>query len=283
MEICLSSVNAWFKEHGLIINVDKTKFVVFHKSNDNISSINIDINCDGFEIERVYTFKYLGVILDCNLNFKSHFQYVNRRISSALGMVNRLKRFFTFKIYCIMLKSFVLSIADYCICIWGIQTEKELQTIQGKVNHSIFNAFGPKKWLQRIYRGKPKLFENELLDMANILSIKEKISYFTSLFVFESLMFDKGVECVKNVFVLNLTNETSRQTRSSQRNVLSSNFSSRHKTFECSLKFRGIREWNGLPPEVADLNCSRKTFQDKLCNFIVCKRQNLPTNVYNPP
>lgn len=69
----------------------------------------------GHEIDQVSCFKYLGVELDSSLNFKQHFDSVNKRISGNLGYLYGLKRYLNDKVMSIMLNSHVHSMADYCI------------------------------------------------------------------------------------------------------------------------------------------------------------------------
>ena len=60
----LSNYTEWFQANKLSLNVDKTKFTLFHKSHQ---SINLplklpDLNINGTFIERENFLKFLGVI-----------------------------------------------------------------------------------------------------------------------------------------------------------------------------------------------------------------------------
>ena len=70
--------------------------MVLHKANDYKIDANLTLLCDDKEIERVFSFKYLGIILDPSLNFNLHYEYVTKRMSSAIGVLSRLKRFLPF-------------------------------------------------------------------------------------------------------------------------------------------------------------------------------------------
>ena len=65
----LTNVSNWFNANKLSLNVKKTKFSFFHKSSkkDNIPLLLLNLNINGFTIERGSSIKFLGVSLDENL------------------------------------------------------------------------------------------------------------------------------------------------------------------------------------------------------------------------
>ena len=85
------------------------------------------------------------------------------------------------------------------------------------------------------------------------------------------------------MFVLQTANPTGRTRSSTSKNMLLHNYDSLHKTFEKSIKFRAIKEWNLLPLEVTDKESSNSQFRDRLGLYIVNSRVNNITNVYHPP
>lgn len=54
----------WCKENGLTINCQKTNFMVFHKQGDYRFDVTENMIVDEKMVERVYSFKYLGIHLD---------------------------------------------------------------------------------------------------------------------------------------------------------------------------------------------------------------------------
>ena len=54
-------------------------------------------------------------------------------------------------------------------------------------------------------------------------------------------------------------------------------------TFEKSLKFRAIRDWNCLPSQITELNCNKTEFKTRLGKYLVELRVNDSTTVYNRP
>lgn len=51
-----------------------------------------DVTDNGSVIERVTRYKYLGLILDSDLSFKPHIEYVAGKVSSVVGMLYTVQR-----------------------------------------------------------------------------------------------------------------------------------------------------------------------------------------------
>jgi len=54
----LRNLSVWFKVNKLLLNVDKTNYMIFKRKNDNIDH---NISIDGVRVERVHVTKCLGV------------------------------------------------------------------------------------------------------------------------------------------------------------------------------------------------------------------------------
>ena len=70
----LIKINEWFSANKLSINVEKTKFSLFHKSGKKYSNPSHPptLKINNYDIERVNTMKFLGVLLDDDLSWKEH-------------------------------------------------------------------------------------------------------------------------------------------------------------------------------------------------------------------
>ena len=77
----LDEVNKWTLSNFLFINKRKTEFVIFgtdarlSKATDTVV-----IKIGDYEINRVYDFKYLGIVLDDSLTWKDHVRYVISKV-----------------------------------------------------------------------------------------------------------------------------------------------------------------------------------------------------------
>ena len=87
------SITNWFQINRLVPNYVKTEFIIYGGSNQklkNISQNKITIYTI-HEIKRVYTAKYLGIIFDLTMNFKTHISLLRLKLSRNIVLLHRLK------------------------------------------------------------------------------------------------------------------------------------------------------------------------------------------------
>jgi len=132
VENTLENLNTWLETQGLTVNFNKTKCMVFQKTMDRATFSFQTIKCRAHDIERVTTFKYLGVTLDCNLSFKVHASQVCNRTAAAVCKMHSLKRFLPLTAFKMLTNAFVHSIGDFCLAIWGAVGVAEMERIQKK-------------------------------------------------------------------------------------------------------------------------------------------------------
>ena len=64
----LLKINEWLQINKLSLNISKSKYMIFQKVDKDVQ--HLILNIDNTNIERVYEFNFLGLILDANLNWK---------------------------------------------------------------------------------------------------------------------------------------------------------------------------------------------------------------------
>ena len=90
-ELCC--IDERLKVNKLSLNVNKSKYMLFNAGNKRLYPFEIKI--DDISIERVYVFNCLGIIMDEHLNWKSHVETISNKCSKTIGVLNKLKYFFT--------------------------------------------------------------------------------------------------------------------------------------------------------------------------------------------
>ncbi len=197
----------WCKDHDIKINVEKTKFMCFFKGNDyrskrQLTELTENVIIYGKAVERVDTFKYLGVHFDSALTFKKHFSQVEKRMNSALGRLYAHKRCIPKSKQKTFLSAFVTSIFEYCNIVWAIQSDAELGKIQNRINRYLFTLEFPnyKKRNRNFSKSIPLLKVNQLLNEMKLLTIMElrKLELVKFIYKFENnVMFKDWFERMK--------------------------------------------------------------------------------------
>ena len=74
---------------------------------------------NGSVIDYVTEFIFLGLTLDCNLNFKSHLKIIGTKISRVIGLLNKLKYIFPAYLLRMIYNSLILPHINYSLSAWG--------------------------------------------------------------------------------------------------------------------------------------------------------------------
>ncbi len=254
----MCKLDSWSKSVGLFMNYKKTEYMIFHKSKDTSKIPDIQISCNEIIIDRVYEFKYLGILLDPGLTFSKYFDRVESKISLAIGRVNALKRKITTKVFKQLLNSYVLSNIDFCLTVWAIQPKSQFENLQTKINRLIQNFFNPKscksKFTRIIASKKYKDIVNtntpstiELWDRCDMHSILERINYYLLLEVHKTIhrhslpsRHESYISEMSNWFIPKQVN------RSNRYEGLLELDSHASQTFQNSFVYRAISIWNKM-------------------------------------
>ena len=108
----------WCDSNNLFLNVKKTKELIidFRKNKVNPPLLKIK----GEEVERVNSYKYLGILLTNTLSWDDHINMLNRKCQQRMYFLRKLHRFdVSANILYMFYRSMVESIICYCISCWG--------------------------------------------------------------------------------------------------------------------------------------------------------------------
>ena len=117
----LNDIQEWLSINKLSLNVKKTKYMLFHYRQRNVSNIIPNIVIGSEPIERVAEFNFLGLTIDENLDWNPHLQKISNKVSRTLGVMCRLKNYLPVHILRLLYNSLVLPYLQYGILTWGFK------------------------------------------------------------------------------------------------------------------------------------------------------------------
>jgi hypothetical protein len=179
----------YFCHQSLILNPSKTNFVVFHSpssKNNEPSEILIESSNEDtvkiagqYLIKRVDRVKYLGLILDSQLKWDHHIKNIESKISSAAGVLWKLKSQLPTSTKKAIYTALIESHLNYLTPVWGSASESALKTLQVIQNRALRNVF----CLDRL-QNRVDMYQH-LVD--NFLPIRALFFVNTAAFVFNCL------------------------------------------------------------------------------------------------
>ena len=87
----LLEIAMWLKVNKLSLNIKKNHYMLFTSIKKPKSDIVISI--EGHFIDEVSYTKFLGVYIDNRLNWKKHISLISGKVSRAIGIIVRARRF----------------------------------------------------------------------------------------------------------------------------------------------------------------------------------------------
>ena len=120
----LAQINEWLEINKLSLNVTKTKFMVFHTQHKHRAIKPPVPKINNTNIEKVEQFKFFGLTLDSNLNWKKHSDNITNKCSQIIGILNRLKQILPQNIKIMLYNALLLPHINYCLVTWGYQCKR---------------------------------------------------------------------------------------------------------------------------------------------------------------
>ena len=136
----LRHLDTWLQGNKLSLNVAKThSMLVTTKQKRNIlqeKNLDLELNIRESELEVVQKTKYLGVQIDCSLDWKEHIKTVSAKVSRAVGFLKHAKNFLPRD----SLKTLYTGIVEphfrYCCSVWGCCGSTEINKLQKLQNRA---------------------------------------------------------------------------------------------------------------------------------------------------
>ena len=192
----------------------------------------VDIKLNGDEIQKVPSFKYLGLILDPTLNYNHHISSLIRLILYKMTMLAKLRRYLNNDVAIQIYKSMLLPYFDYADVIFHKACSKDLDKLQRLQNRCL-----------RICLGYDRLFSTDRAHKKASMPFLVDRRHAHAL----NFMFSR-----KNR--KELLNNREIRTRAHDAPLFNVTIP-RCTAFKCSVGYYGSELWNSLPAQTRNINC----------------------------
>ncbi len=139
----LSRIKKWLNDHRLTINAEKSQFMVIGSSQRIKAFESMILRIDEDELEKVTSYKYLGVIINETVNWSEHIEMIQRKVLQRLGMLRRIKHLLPQSTREVVVNTLILPLLDYGDLVWGDKSNdtlmNSLQVLQNKAAKEVLN------------------------------------------------------------------------------------------------------------------------------------------------
>ena len=144
----LNYVYNYMVSNKLHINMSKCNYMYFRPNIANYqvcarSRELLKLSINGKNIKQVASTKFLGVIIDEDLSWIPHVDYLNKKLKSCCGAIKRIKNYIPESQFVNIYHSLFESHLSYCISVWGGASQAEIEKL-----------FITQKYCMRILFGK---------------------------------------------------------------------------------------------------------------------------------
>ena len=142
MTIVLKDLFEWCRLNKLTVNIQKTCFTVFKTSRMKIPNFLDNLTIENYTIPRVPSAKYLGVILDENLNWEEHIEHLNKSLTKTGNSFKIIKHQVHPENKHVLYYAYIYSKIQYGIEVYGrakLTSIKKVQTQQNRSLKILFN------------------------------------------------------------------------------------------------------------------------------------------------
>ena len=108
----LPNISNWLKVNKISLNVKKTHYMIL--TSKRTPKPDHVIKIEGHKLDEVQITNFLGVYLDNNISWKRHIDYISGKVSRAIRMIVKARKFLTCESLKILYYSFVYPFLIYC-------------------------------------------------------------------------------------------------------------------------------------------------------------------------
>ena len=240
LQNALNSVHIWCLENGMTINSDKTKLMLIasrQKRNTLIDS-DLKITFNDLKLKNSDNEKILGVHVDQNFVWNSHFQHVCKKIASHLWLLSQIRMYLTVQHRLLYYNAYIKSHIEYCCIVWG--------------NSSNFNAYKIEKMQRRACKlilGKDYTTLDEARNQLDILSFEETIFIHKAKVMFK-IATNAAPIYLTDLFQMRGDMQNLNSSQLNLRSTANRNFlipKPKISLFKNSLSYSGALVWNSIP------------------------------------
>ena len=261
----LSNLVQWLRANRISLNVKKTDIVIF-KPKQKIITKNLNFRISGQKILPTSSTKYLGLILDENLMFKTQLDILRKKLSRANGLLAKIRHYTSPALCRTIYYAIFNSHIVYANQVWGQSNQEIPNTISRLQNKAM-----------RIINFKHSADQcNPLYSKLKILKFKDQITYYNCLFVHD--FFVKNLPNVFNNYFSPLRDIHVHNTRGRGRLLLDvPRVKTRHYGSN-SIRVKSTIDWNDMTDKVCQTkspnSLNRVVFSNKIKEYFYQSYQN---------
>ena len=233
----LKHVKKWLDANKLAPNIDKTNFITFHSPHHSLDR-TVSIKIGREHVNQAKYVKFLGLLLDENLNWRYHLSELSKKLARTCGIFFKIRHLLPTNVLVSLYYSLFASFLQYGIIVWGLACDthtKPIYLLQKKVVRAIaFKNFTSPS--------TPIFSELKILQLYDLSNLKLLTFVYESVNLISPTFFHNFFETLLSVHQYD--------TRQARRGDI---FMMRKNTLQYglrSIRYAGAKSWNDIPLKI---------------------------------
>jgi hypothetical protein len=231
MNLDLKCLYNWLNANKISLNASKTEYILF-KSPRKTLHYNFRLFISGKRIIASNYIKYLGILLDSNLNWKSQINSIAVKLKKANGALAKLRYYVPTNILVQVYHAIFSSHLQYCCLTWGQPNSLHINRISVLQNCAIrpMTFATSRTSANKLYAKLELLKFSDLIHMQNILLV-------------HNLLHNKLPDSVLNTFAVDFT-QFHDNPRANPSGLFNLPFVKTVSFGEHSIRYNALSSWN---------------------------------------
>ena len=255
IESCVEQVQKWYTENGLLINSDKTEFMVMKQAESR--EISVKNGSKTITIKSKSCLKILGMKVDNQLTWKNHSSQIKQRTTNAIKNIARANNVLSLPSRLILTNALVVPHYNYGDVVYDGCTAGVANDLERNQNYAA-----------RAMLGAPKFSSaTSALHQLDWIPLRQRRQIHQCVFIHKAIRNKSSYHATHSI--TNLLPKHSYSTRQKNHSYLNS---WQHSTAlaEKSALYRATHAWNSFPRKFREIE-DTKNFKDSLQKFLIAK------------
>jgi exonuclease III len=233
LQTSINEIEQWCSNNHMALHPKKSKSMLIATwQKQLLQPLTLNLKLGPTVIEQVHEHRVLGIVIDDELRWQSHIDFINKRISRNLFLLSKLQHYVTIE----ALKSFF-----YAHCMTHINYASSVWCCASEIHIKKLNALH-KRGIKIIYSNSNENKDISTLQKCkylHMLPLQKQFTYNTAVFMFK-ITFGEAPDYLDKFFI-----KPDLGTRLKNYKLPFP----RIDLYKTSLAFNGSLMWNSLPPE----------------------------------
>ena len=133
LQAALDCLQRWCRENGIVLNIDKTKFMLITswQKRTVLNDAVLNLQYNDMDISMTICDKILGIHVDDNVTWNFHFDFLSKMLSSYMWLLSKIRTYLSTEHRVLFYNAYMKPHLDYCSLIRSNTSNMSISKVSG--------------------------------------------------------------------------------------------------------------------------------------------------------